>query len=427
MTAVRAVEVGTELPPLKIGPISRTTLALFAGASGDRDPMRIDIDVARSAGLDDVFAQGMLSMAYLGRLLTNWVDPQAIRHYRVRFAAITPLHGAPNRHRQDHRDRRRRRRAARDSRTRRHPRGRHGHPHRRRRRRAVTPSRGNHPTQRKGLSTMGTLEGKVALVSGSGRGIGGNCPEAGVRRRRRRGERPRSRSGRRDRRPHRGRRRPGGGLQRQRDGIGVCRAVREDGRRHLRGARHHHQQRGLHLGQRHSEDDRRAVGRDSRRAPEGALPDPSRRADFIRAAAKKEADEGRPVYRKVVNISSVSGTSGNAGQANYSSAKAGINGLTRALAKEWGRYRVNVNSVAFGMIQTRLTEATADGSASIDVDGRQIKVGVNPDIVKFIEKLIPLGRAGTAEEAAGAVYLLCIPESNYVSGEVLVCGGGFFI
>ncbi|MDR3660722.1 MAG: MaoC/PaaZ C-terminal domain-containing protein [Mycobacterium sp.] len=95
MTAVRAVDVGTELPPLKIGPISRTTLALFAGASGDHNPMHIDIDVARSAGLDDVFAHGMLSMAYLGRLLTNWVDPRAIRHYRVRFSAITPLHGEP--------------------------------------------------------------------------------------------------------------------------------------------------------------------------------------------------------------------------------------------------------------------------------------------------------------------------------------------
>ncbi len=95
MTAAPAIEVGTELPPLTIAPISRTTLALFAGASGDHNPMHIDVDVARSAGLDDVFAQGMLSMAYLGRLLTNWVDPQAIRHYRVRFAAITPLHGEP--------------------------------------------------------------------------------------------------------------------------------------------------------------------------------------------------------------------------------------------------------------------------------------------------------------------------------------------
>ncbi|KAA0081222.1 dehydratase [Mycolicibacterium sp. P9-64] len=95
MTATQDITVGTELPPLQIAPISRTTLALFAGASGDHNPMHIDIDVARSAGLDDVFAHGMLSMAYLGRLLTDWVDPQAIRSYRVRFAAITPIHGKP--------------------------------------------------------------------------------------------------------------------------------------------------------------------------------------------------------------------------------------------------------------------------------------------------------------------------------------------
>ena len=95
MTTVNAVDVGTELPPLTIRPISRTTLALFAGASGDHNPIHIDTDVAKSAGRDDVFAQGMLSMAYLGRLLTDWVDPQAIRSYRVRFAAITPIHGEP--------------------------------------------------------------------------------------------------------------------------------------------------------------------------------------------------------------------------------------------------------------------------------------------------------------------------------------------
>jgi 3-oxoacyl-[acyl-carrier protein] reductase len=147
-------------------------------------------------------------------------------------------------------------------------------------------------------------------------------------------------------------------------------------------------------------------------------------ADFIREAAKKEAAEGRQVFRKVVNISSTSGVYGNAGQANYAAAKSGINGLTRALAKEWGRYKVNVNSVAFGLIKTRLTEADADADASIDIEGRQIKVGVNPQILKNAEATIPLGRAGTAEEAAGAVYLFCIPESNYVSGQTLVCGGG---
>jgi acyl dehydratase len=83
MTATQDITIGTELPPLQIAPISRTTLALFAGASGDHNPMHVDIDVAKSAGLDDVFAHGMLSMAYLGRLLTDWVDPQAIRSYRV--------------------------------------------------------------------------------------------------------------------------------------------------------------------------------------------------------------------------------------------------------------------------------------------------------------------------------------------------------
>ncbi|MBT9464220.1 SDR family oxidoreductase [Hydrogenophaga sp.] len=147
-------------------------------------------------------------------------------------------------------------------------------------------------------------------------------------------------------------------------------------------------------------------------------------SDFLRDAAKREAEAGTPVFRKVVNISSVSGVYGNAGQANYAAAKAGVNGLTKALAKEWGRYKVNVNSVAFGLIMTRLTEAAAGTDASIDIAGQQIKVGVNPQILKSIEQTIPLGRGGTPEEAAGAVYLFCIPESNFVSGQVLVCGGG---
>lgn len=145
---------------------------------------------------------------------------------------------------------------------------------------------------------------------------------------------------------------------------------------------------------------------------------------FIREAAKAEAAEGREVFRKVVNISSTSGVMGNAGQANYAAAKAGVNGLTRALAKEWGRYKVNVNSVAFGLIKTRLTDAAADGDATLDIQGRQIKVGVNPQVLKNAESLIPIGRAGTPAEAAGAVYLFCLPESNYVSGQVLVVGGG---
>jgi 3-oxoacyl-[acyl-carrier protein] reductase len=145
---------------------------------------------------------------------------------------------------------------------------------------------------------------------------------------------------------------------------------------------------------------------------------------YIREATRKEAAEGSDVFRKVVNISSTSGVYGNAGQANYAAAKAGINGLTKAMAKEWGRYKVNVNSVAFGLIKTRLTEADADAGASIDIEGQKIRVGVNPQILKNAEAMIPLGRGGTPQEAAGAVYLFCIPESNYVSGQVLVCGGG---
>ncbi|MBD0270919.1 MAG: SDR family oxidoreductase [Acetobacteraceae bacterium] len=145
---------------------------------------------------------------------------------------------------------------------------------------------------------------------------------------------------------------------------------------------------------------------------------------FIRDAARKEAEEGREVFRKVVNISSTSGVYGNAGQANYSTAKAGIMGLTRAMAKEWGRYKVNVNAVAFGLIMTRLTETPADAGGTIDVAGRQIRVGVRPEVLKNAEALIPLGRGGTPAEAAGAVYLFCIPESDYVSGQTLVVAGG---
>jgi acyl dehydratase len=93
--SVDEIVVGTQLPPLELPPISRTTLALFAGASGDHNPLHIDLDVARSAGFDDVFSHGMLSMAYLGRLLTGWVPQERIRSWSVRFAAITPVHSRP--------------------------------------------------------------------------------------------------------------------------------------------------------------------------------------------------------------------------------------------------------------------------------------------------------------------------------------------
>lgn len=148
----------------------------------------------------------------------------------------------------------------------------------------------------------------------------------------------------------------------------------------------------------------------------------------ISSAVKAERAVGRPVpCRKVVNISSIAGVGGNAGQANYASAKAGVEGLTRTLAKEWGRYNVTVNAVAYGMISTRLTAASADGDSTINIQGADIKIGMNPELLDQMERSIPLGRAGTPEEAAGAVYLLCAPESNYISGQTVVCGGGFMV
>ena len=150
-------------------------------------------------------------------------------------------------------------------------------------------------------------------------------------------------------------------------------------------------------------------------------------AEPIRVLAKQDAEAGREVFRKVVNISSIAGLYGNAGQVSYSAAKASLIGVTRTLCKEWGRYKVNVNCVAFGLIKTRLTQPIEAEQATIDIAGQEIKVGVQPYLLSTFEKMIPLGRAGTAEEAADAVYLFCTPESNYISGQVLVCGGGLLM
>ncbi|HJO03429.1 MAG TPA: SDR family oxidoreductase [Acidobacteriota bacterium] len=147
-------------------------------------------------------------------------------------------------------------------------------------------------------------------------------------------------------------------------------------------------------------------------------------AEYIRPTAKTEAASGEEVFRKVVNISSIAGTGGGAGQANYSTAKAGILGLTRAMAKEWGRYKVNVNAVAFGLISTRLTKPWGDDDAHIEIEGRTIKAGANRQLLDAAPQFIPLGRPGTPEEAAGAVYLLCTPEANYITGQLVICGGG---
>ncbi len=145
---------------------------------------------------------------------------------------------------------------------------------------------------------------------------------------------------------------------------------------------------------------------------------------IISALAKQEAAEGREVFRKIVNISS-GAAGGNVGQANYSAAKAGILGMTKTLAKEWGRLKVNVNAVAFGLIETRLTQALAgDDSKTVNIEGREIKVGVQQAMIDGASRAIALGRPGKPQEAAGSVYLFCIPESDFCSGQVLYCGGG---
>ena len=148
-------------------------------------------------------------------------------------------------------------------------------------------------------------------------------------------------------------------------------------------------------------------------------------APHLREPAKKEREEGREVFRKIVNISSTSGTFGNAGQANYSAAKAAVVGLTKTVAKEWGQFKVNVNAVAFGFIDTRLTQAKVDEN-TMEKDGEKIQLGIPEQMRQMASMLIPLGRPATPEEAAGGVFFLCSPWSNYVHGQTLHVTGGLF-
>jgi 3-oxoacyl-[acyl-carrier protein] reductase len=148
-------------------------------------------------------------------------------------------------------------------------------------------------------------------------------------------------------------------------------------------------------------------------------------APHLREPAKKEREEGREVFRKIVNISSTSGTFGNAGQANYSAAKAGVVGLTKTLAKEWGQFKVNVNAVAFGFIDTRLTQAKVDDN-TMEKDGEKIQLGIPEQMRQMAPMMIPLGRPASPEEAAGGVFFLCSPWSNYVHGQTLHVTGGIF-
>jgi 3-oxoacyl-[acyl-carrier protein] reductase len=144
-----------------------------------------------------------------------------------------------------------------------------------------------------------------------------------------------------------------------------------------------------------------------------------------REAAKQELGEGKEVFRKIVNVTSISGTMGNAGQANYSAAKAGVTGLTKTVAKEWGGFKVNVNAVAFGFIETRLTAAKEEGG-SMEIGGETVELGIPEQTRAMASMIIPLGRPAQPSEAAGPVLFLCSPLSNYVHGQVLNVTGGQF-
>ncbi len=148
-------------------------------------------------------------------------------------------------------------------------------------------------------------------------------------------------------------------------------------------------------------------------------------APHMREPAKQERDEGREVFRKIVNVSSISGTMGNAGQANYSSGKSAVVGLTKTLAKEWGQFKINVNAVAFGYIETRLT-ASKEESNVMEIGGEKVQLGIPDQLRGMAAMLIPLGRPGTPQEAAGGVFFLCSPWANYVHGQVLNITGGQF-
>ncbi|MFZ0041661.1 MAG: SDR family NAD(P)-dependent oxidoreductase [Solirubrobacteraceae bacterium] len=146
-------------------------------------------------------------------------------------------------------------------------------------------------------------------------------------------------------------------------------------------------------------------------------------APHMREPAKQERQEGVEVFRKIVNVSSISGTMGNAGQANYSSGKSGVVGLTKTLAKEWGQFKINVNAVAFGFIETRLT-ADKEESNTMEIGGETVQLGIPSQMRSLAANLIPIGRPGTPAEAAGGIFLLCTPWANYITGQVLGITGG---
>ncbi len=150
-------------------------------------------------------------------------------------------------------------------------------------------------------------------------------------------------------------------------------------------------------------------------------------APHWREAAKAEAAEGREVFRKLINVSSISGTMGNAGQVNYSAGKAAVVGMTKTLAKEWGQFKINVNAVAFGFVETRLTAAKDDDAETVTApDGSDIQLGIPEQMRAMASMIIPLGRPATPEEASGPVLFLASGLADYVHGQVVNVTGGQF-
>ena len=275
---------------------------------------------------------------------------------------------------------------------------------------------------------MGTLEGKVAIVSGSGRGIGreialklaGEGAQGG-------GQRPRRRTRQGDGRRDRGRGRAGRGLRRQRHRHRLRRTLRRGRGRQLRRAGHHRQQRRLHLGLGDPEDDRRAVGRDPRRAPQGAVPDPAGRAARHRCRGQESQSRrgacplpqgGQHLLARRDRWQCRTGellVGEGRGHGSDQGAGQGVGALQRH--RQHGGVRADQDPAHRDPGRRRRHD--------IDVAGNEIKVGVNPSLLAAMEQMVPLGRGGTPAEAAGAVYLFCLPESDYVSAQTLVCGGGF--
>ncbi len=403
------VKVGDAIKPIVLPPISRHQLALYCGGSGDHNPIHVDLDFAKKFGFKDVFAHGMLSMGFLGRLVTSYAPRDRIRKLGTRFTSITwvgdviTLSGKVTAKREEGGEK------LLDLEVR------------------CTNQNGQDTLQGHAtVDQMGQMDGRVAIVTGSGRGIGKEIALRLVR------------DGARvvindiDEAPAKetiaeiekmgGKAvacngdvaKPDFGdriVKTAVDAFGDCHVV-------VNNAGYTWDS----VIQKMSDEQWYAILDVHLTAPFRVL-----RAfqQHFRQQVEKERAAGQRIVRKVVNISSTSGVNGNAGQSNYSAGKAGIVGLTKTLAKEFGRYDVTVNAVAFGYIQTRLTKPLSQGeSGEIEVQGRKVKIGVQGGRIAAMNQMIPLGRGGLPEEAAGSVYLFCSPDSDYVSGQCLVVNGG---